>query len=411
MRRCLLVCAIAFASCADPAEPVGPTVTSHVVEKVIPLQRRAALDLLFVVDNSPAMAAHRPTLVANAKGIVDVMRTLPGGLPDLHIGVVNTDAGTRGPGETSAPTIDGCSQDGDTGRPLFEGPVTGRFLSDVGQLDGSRVMNYTGELDRLLQANFDRPSTGCTFVRPLEAMRQALTNAANAGFLREHASLAVVFLTAQDDCSFVHGSFVEGAADTFRCVSDPSSLVPVTEYATFLKALKGDPTKVVVMGAFGPASPFITDPQNRTVEPSCTIEQRGAAPGVRLQAFLDLFPNRALFTSICQADLTEVMSLIDQLFKVTLGAACFDEVLADVDPVTPGVQLECSASVVETFGARRDESLLSQCTTPEPTGGRCWRFRSDSAACPLGGPLLVLANTFASADSDNAFLTMQCVVE
>jgi hypothetical protein len=413
----LLVLASSITSCAEPAEPTEPTVTSHVVRREIPLQRHVQLDLLFVIDSSPAIATHRPTLVANARTLVDVLGTIPGGPPDLHLGIVTTDVGTRGAGDSTSTAHGDCSPDGDAGAPLIEGSVTGRFLSDAPQLDGSRVTNYTGELGQIVQASFDRiaAGTGCSFVRPLEAMRRALANPENAGFLRPGAYLAVVFLTAQDDCSFQHASFLDGATDTFGCVADPAALVPVADYVSFLHSLKQDPTQIVVMGAFGPASPFVADPATRTVEPSCTIDARAATPGVRLQAFLDQFPNRSSFTSLCQSDLTDAFGLLSQLFKVTLGVACFDDPIPDADPITPGAQYDCAASIVETFADRTDERLMLRCqgdaVPPPGTSGPCWQLVADPQTCPTGGQKLSLANAFASADANRSLAILECVIE
>ncbi len=102
MSRCVLGCLVVWlvacvaVACAEPAAPQGPFITSRVVRKEALLPRRAALDVLFVVDSSPAMAAHRQTLVANATRFIDMLETNGGGLPDLHLGVVTTDVGTRG---------------------------------------------------------------------------------------------------------------------------------------------------------------------------------------------------------------------------------------------------------------------------------------------------------------------------
>ncbi len=307
-----------------------------------------------------------------------------------------------------------CSADGDAGGPLFQGPVTGRFLTDRPQRDGSRVRNYTGDLGALLLANLDTGSSGCSFVRPLEAMRRALVDPANAGFVRTHAGLAVVFLTASDDCSFQRSSFVTGAADTFECIADPSSLVPVTEYASFLNALKANASNVVVIGALGPATPFVVDPATRTVEPSCTIEQRSAAPATRLHDFLGLFPYRSLFTSICQPDFTPARDLIANLHKMTLQANCVEPLL-DVDVSTPGNQYSCAAWVRETIASRISETVLPACAPDEPVGTSCWELvlKPDlSNLCTPDGQILRLPNTFASTDADNnSFAVLECVVE
>src|SRR5690242_16667002 len=54
------------------------------------------LDVLFVIDDSSGMDAWQNALVAAFPAFVDTLNQLPGGLPDLHLGVVTSDVGTMG---------------------------------------------------------------------------------------------------------------------------------------------------------------------------------------------------------------------------------------------------------------------------------------------------------------------------
>src|SRR6516162_1806896 len=68
------------------------------------------LDLLFMIDNSSSMSSAQDNLRANMPSFMNVLKGLPGGLPDLHIAVVTSDMGA---GDGSS--IAGCSTHGDNG--------------------------------------------------------------------------------------------------------------------------------------------------------------------------------------------------------------------------------------------------------------------------------------------------------
>src|SRR5262245_41344309 len=48
------------------------------------------IDILFVVDDSPSMEEEQANLVKNFKAMIDVLKARPGGLPDVHLGVVSS---------------------------------------------------------------------------------------------------------------------------------------------------------------------------------------------------------------------------------------------------------------------------------------------------------------------------------
>ncbi|HEU0037581.1 MAG TPA: hypothetical protein VFQ53_43520 [Kofleriaceae bacterium] len=398
-----------LAACASEGGTSGPSVESRVVHKEFPIAAPAKLDLLFVVDNSPAIAAHRANLVDNAHRFAAVLESFAGGLPDVHIGVITTDVGTRGADDPTSTASGDCTADGDAGRLRTLPEITGRFLADFPNTTGNRVRNYTGDLGNVLASLLDAGATGCSFVRPLEAIRRALANPNNVGFLRDRAYLGVLVITARDDCSFTRSSFAEGAVDTFGCVTMPSALEPVEEFAAVLQGAKLDPYDVAVAAISGPASPFVIDESQRTIEPSCTFDTAtgpvSAEPAVRLQAFLDQFPNRSTFSSICQADLSGAFAQIAQLPKVSLGLPCIDTPLLDIDPQTPGDQYECSVSLRDVYPDRVEERLIYECTGG-PTA--CWTITPEpNLGCPYG--VAKVANTFGATDADHTLAVFECV--
>jgi hypothetical protein len=396
---------IAVVACVEqPSGPAGPSVSSHTAKRQFGLPMQFPVDVLFVVENSPQMAAHRATLVANAQNFVAALDLFPFGRPDLHLGVITSDVGSRGGLDNTATAHGDCSENGDAG--IMKSTATGgNFWIDTRAADGNAITNYTGSLADQLAATIEALPTGCSFPRPLEAVRRAVANPSNAGFVRDRAQLAIVFLGASDDCSFQHQTFLDGA-DAYRCVDQPGDLVSLDDLAMAVKNVKADPAMAWIAGAFGPATPFVDDPQNRTVAPSCTSsdQSRTAQPGVRLQAYLDRFPNRSLATSICDEDVSEPISFLAQGYKVDLGLVCFDETVIDVDPSTPGDQYECAVSyTTETFG----EVVLPPCRDGETRP--CWRLEVEPL-CPDGSMLTPKFDNLLPFN-EPALATIECVVE
>lgn len=300
----------------------------------IPLPGANELDILIVIDNSPAMAGHTARVSTAALTLGSILTTLEGGVPQLHLGVITTDLGTRGGPEIDVTGPGGCSTNGGMGTLTTSGAaVTGKYISDIRQSDGSRTRNYTGGLEQTIENMIHVGTNGCAYAQPLEAAKRALNNnAANAGFLRERAYLLVVFVSASDDCSFTTSDFLMNATttDTSRCQTNTAGLASVESFAQFVKSLKTDPSKVLVVGLDGPIP----------ADPNCA-----ATPATRLRAFLGQFPNRNDEASLCGSQPGDAFTLLAQLQKTTLGIPCWSVPLADLDPVAPGLQSECAAEL------------------------------------------------------------------
>jgi len=222
------------------------------------------LDLLMVVDNSGSMAGESSPFYS-IPALVDALRAAPGGLPNLHVGVISTDV------SVGANEITYCDAP-DNGRLLGmdqlhpDGVLGGTYLIDVQPVgcsvvrdsDGTctshdcdphscapfphtalqqepqtgcpRCQNFVNQsLSDALMASMTLGTLGCGFEQPLEAVRLALDDHPdNAGFLRDGSVLGLWFYTNEDDCS---------ASDT-RLFSDPdadvdSELGPLTAYRCF----------------------------------------------------------------------------------------------------------------------------------------------------------------------------------
>jgi hypothetical protein len=457
-----------LAGCPDRTiSKVNPQ-QGRVEYKDIPVTVNRNIDILFVIDDSPSMLDKQTNLKNNFPNFINVLNTIEGGLPNVHLGVVSSDVGTKGaddaqagPGIGSGPGS--CSGNGDSGnlQTNMTTLVSGTFISDVLNNDGTRTTNYTGSLANAFSAIASLGASGCGFEQHLEAAKRALNNnPANAGFLRPNAFLALVFIQDEDDCSISHSTLLGsdtstlGPLQSFRCnrfghvcaqggadpnamntvgpkggcTSAPNSqyLTKVADYVTYFKGLKSDPSNVIVAAIAGPTTPYEvelrTPPGGGSAIPavahSCTYNGANgpevADPSVRLKELLDQFPNRSTFSTICQQDLSGALIQIAQLLKTVIGSPCIDGKLADVDPMTAGAQYDCSVSDVRNYGkANQTETVLPQCnntaTPASSTNKPCWSIQVDPKC---GGPgMLTLKIERNEAPADDTHVISYCVTE
>jgi hypothetical protein len=427
----------------------------------LPVTPNRDLDLLFVIDDSPSMLDKQNNLAANFTSFLDRLQALPGGLPNLHVGVVTTDMGTKASGSpTPGPAIGqvgqgGCSGTGKGGvlqKGMAQLTGTSNFLIDIDASGGVRTRNYTGLLADTFSLMAKQGAVGCGFEQPLAAMRAALdSNPSNIGFLRPQAVLGVVFLTDEDDCSakntvlFGPEGPLLGALQSFRCTrfgvtctdggqtseemntvgaktgcgANPASdiLDDVAPYRDFLRGLKSDPQRIVVTGLFGPPEPFAVElrapPGGGAPLPSLTHScvytgttgQEVADPGARLQALLDGFPDRSAFTSICQRDLSAGLGQFGLLFQRAIGTPCVGVPLQDVKPKTDGLQTDCL--VEDLVGASAIE--IPSCDA-KPSARPCWGLETDPTGCAGGFAGLKLVVQRSTAPDPATVTRMRCVV-
>jgi hypothetical protein len=389
------------------------------------------LDILYVFDDSfdrgtyDRMASQLDVLQAQLAGI-------DGQLPNLHVGVVTTDLGTRGSLDSIArPPFDSCIGDGNAGKLVTFGaglPTRG-FLEDLRGPDGTRVRNYASgdlqlELGRLTNPAPGTASSGCDFVQPLEAMRRALDPRTNPGFIRPGAMLSVVFLTNDDDCSLARAAMLDpldgslGPLSTFRCTEqgvicdgdddprrpgartncrpreDSPFLVDVSEYRTFLEQYKTDPRDVVVSAVAGARDPFVVrDLGVPTLLPSCQGAGGPAKPAVRIGALVDSFGG-ALVDACTQEDAYRQLTapIVDR------QRSCFPNLRrADGEDCT----------VIER--ALGVETELPRCADGGPSP--CWYLYADAAACPGGDNVGIAVRRGDSTVPSRSRLEATCFVK
>ncbi|HEX4460370.1 MAG TPA: hypothetical protein VIA18_20475, partial [Polyangia bacterium] len=192
-------------------------------DSVVGLGTQGKSDLLFMVDNSPSMDAMQAELRARFPQLIQTLSGLnAGGTLDLHIGVVTSDYGagdTAGGGCSASPggqngLLQALGADADAD---CQAPTGAPYIAYAVGAGGDVVSNLPAgqDLPTTFTCMASVGSAGCGFEHQLESVYAALHNTVeNSGFLRDDATLAVVFLTNEDDGSAPpDAKFYESAAD------------------------------------------------------------------------------------------------------------------------------------------------------------------------------------------------------
>jgi hypothetical protein len=458
--------ALVSAGCPDRNVTAVDPKQSNEEVKEIDITVSRAVDILFVIDNSSSMEQEQASLARNFPRFIDKLQAIEGGLPDVHLGVVSSSLGAGGNDVTD------CGGEGDEGNLLTNScpGVNEAFLSDVLSEDGlRRVRNYDappGGLpeDQWLAETFgcmaELGTGGCGFEQHLEAMRRALDdNPRNAGFLRDDAFLAVIFIADEDDCSASNPAALFdsdptkntltselGPLDSFRCfehgvVCDPDenrrlpadggevarqNCVPrddsrylnqVQGYVDFLKGRKSDPDKVLVAGILGDRGPVKLRIESKgsrripQVKFSCQSSNGEADPSVRLSAFLDGFPGSVQET-ICDADLSGALDAIAAQFIREFNQECIEGELVDFDPTVDGVQPDCRLSEILHKGKpNQEESSIKPCAIAG-AARPCYSLAPDEDRCTTSSHHLALEVDRGGAEPPpDASLVFRCAVE
>ena len=446
------------AGCPDRSISLVIPQQGRVEYKDIPENINRNIDILFLIDNSSSMLDKQNNLKANFPNFINVLNTIPGGLPDIHLGVATSDLGMYGADDhMSAPNVSGCVGQGMSGNLVTNAAVSGPFISDTLGAGGMRQVNYTGSLADAFSALASVGANGCGFEQHLEAVHRALdNNPANPGFLRSDAYLAVIILGDEDDCSVAQSKLLVpdtsqlGPLQSFRCtrygvVCDNGGQTPdqmnqvgpksachsneskqyltdVQRYIDFLKGLKpDDPTKVVVADIGAPPEPVATElrspqpgaPMIPALAHDCTYtDSMGGTevgdPTVRVNQFLAGFPNRSTFSTICQQDLSGALTQIAQLLRTVIGSPCIDGRLAQ--------PYDCSVSDVINEGKpNQQETVLPECNnTMNPsasTNTPCWAIETDPMCTSSYMNLTLKVERGGTTPAPDTHVVSYCVTE
>lgn len=401
----------------------------------MPVIENRAVDLLFVIDDSSGTGELQASWQAAFSSFVhELTRRHP--LPDLHLGVVSTDLGSQGaedsePGPSIGSGPGSCSGTGKDGALQTDELVSGAFISDVQNSDGTRTTNYTGALGDAFAAISSLGVSGCGFEQPIEAMRRALEgNPANVGFVRPDAALAVIVVTDEDDCSFAHSTLLGSDTDTlgplqsFRCTrfgvscdvggTTPDEMASVGEksgchwneqsahlttrarYEGFFASIKPDPRSTFFGAIAGP--PTWVEVESRPTpngEPiSGLVHSCGYAdPAVRIEELARTVP-RGRFESACSLDLNPAAFAMAREIDGMLGDTCLTRDIA--------MPADCEVADQTLAG----ETVLPPCSADTSTD--CYQLLEDPA-CSTASHLRVEV-TRGAAPAAGTMIVVRCRV-
>ena len=266
------------------------------------------MDVLFVIDNSNSMEEEQGNLVANFPEFVRVLDeyVVAGGRRlDYRIAVTSTAYDV---------VIRYEDDDGRNRSQAFNG-LSGAFVRGA-----ACGMSH----DWIVAADMDRESQfsclarlgtdGSPLEMPLRAMQSAFVEQVaagpNGGFVREDALLAIVVVTDEDDCSTTEDRINTDASElsvrTGACIYPPDALIDPRSVPQVLDEVKGDRGRWAVAVVAGPG-PGV-----------CESALGEAADAERLRAFVDETGENAVFSSICEGDLSGALRRALETFD----AAC-----------------------------------------------------------------------------------------
>ena len=164
-----------------------------------------------MIDNSSSMTDAQNRLLQTFPGIMNVLKELPGGLPDLHVAVISQDMGA-GVG------IQNCVNFGHNAEFQYtaRAPCTATTLQNGATfiVDSGGAKNYTApDISDVFTCIAALGAERCGLEQQLAVNQHArwgrtasFPPAENQGFLRPDAVLAIVMITNEDDCSARQGA-------------------------------------------------------------------------------------------------------------------------------------------------------------------------------------------------------------
>ena len=423
---------------------VAPSERPHSVQnKTFPVGQNRDLDLLFMIDNSPSMKGLQAKLAQRMPDFMEVLKDLPGGLPNLHVAVISSALGTGA--VTGVPL--GCfpgSPGDDDGSFQHASTCTALGAGQTFIKAAPGANNFTGDIADVFRCIAQLGDKGCGIEQPFQAMRRALERAQNpndlenSGFLRPEAILGIIMLTNEDDCSIPYESTLMdsnqralqdelGGLDNYRCnefghlcggqrpphsvtqpttlqdcvpAEDKGRLVPVNEFVKFVQGLKPNaPERLFVAALAGIPDSYVVEPVPQllpngitelqpAVRHSCIApnsnEMDFADPGVRIASWVNAFPaSNAKLASICEQDFKPAMEDIARTLRDALvRPPCLEHPVALTNDGHPNCQVALSAGAGKPF-----DRLVTECATGGATFP-CWRL-DEVAACASGPRLSV----------------------
>lgn len=450
------------AGCGDSRGPASDAGLTCVSPEVFRISGNRKIDLLFVMDDSPAMANMEAKLASQLPGFLSSLADPASNLPNLHVAVVSSSLG--GGQFTDVP---GCEAGGpgDQGGRFSHPAGSGLFAGETFMRLNGGPINFADDAGAVFSRLAGLGHAGCPYPQPLEAARRALTKAQdpndpdNAGFLRADAELGVVIITNEDDCSVpgdsdlfdptqTHLADRYGAPGPYRCaelgwlcdgtapphqlptglegvaldacvpVEGEGKLTPVSAFTQFLDGLKASPDDVTISVVTGPEQALVIGQRIvsagadvtetvPTLEASCTgTSGETATPGVRLTEFAK-DGRDAVWMPACAPDLTPVLRNIANQINIKPAPSCLARVPITTSAGTPNclvTETHVDENGVET------RWVLPWCDA-DRTVTPCWTLAPAPGFCVQGEPFRVCRDASCSSYSSSQVTSGRADVE
>lgn len=256
------------------------------------------MDIVFVIDDSSSMGEEQGNLATNFPMFADVLSsytTPDGDHIDYRVAVTTTGRTTHV--RTPLGTM---TEVGDNGAFRNNCGVASRFL-DPSAADLSATLSCRADVGVEGPATAEMP-----LMMSKWALSERVADGTNAGFLRDDALLAIVYLTDEDDLSTT--------ADNFNIGSFPPQIPQPTwhpaDQIQFLDSLKGDRSRWAASVIAG--------------DGDCMSDLGNAADAKRMKQFVNLAnangTTQALFSSICAGDLASSLAETLATFQNACGS-------------------------------------------------------------------------------------------
>ncbi len=219
------------------------------------------VDILWVVDNSLSMEDEQAGIGAKFDSFIGSLEATN---IDFHIGVVTTD-------------IDDPDQNGKLQAPLGEDLYITPETPDYSVSFAERVAVGTGGSDK--ERGIEAALVGLT---------EPVVSGYNGGFVRDGATLSIIYLSDENDCT--DRGALNGNDDASACYDNNDDLVALPDLIQDYQDIKTDGSRVLVSSIVGPE-----------IVENC----EGAKPGFRYEGMAEAFGG--VQESICSTDFGAIM--------------------------------------------------------------------------------------------------------
>lgn len=340
------------------------------------LPDKVQTDILFVVDDSGSMSEEQANLAANLGAFIDTLAASP---VENQFRIAVTNTSVEGYLATEQSYAAGPSRN----VPYPDGSllavaqvnalgVAGRYLYDTnlypqaGGWGGNRILDAGApSLVQDFKANVLVGISGSGREQPLRAAQLALTDrlaAANAGFLRPGARLAIIILSDEDDCSGPVSPLVAGnnQCHDLTVKNNPALLTRIADFVAFLDGPIGGELRQVTVGVIGGLSPLTLAPSCATcANKDCLTALDGGDRFTQLMTALG--PNRMRLGSICDPSFAQTLAEFAQVLMPTSlplkGAPADWRMLAVKLTKASGQVVACSVALEGTPAATTADAV------------------------------------------------------